>query len=129
MPNSGACRPHYSAPVADPALWAAPGWSDVGRHEKNEPGGAAGARVMSDTAATLVGVKVSEILRLIGKDGWYLDRQRGSHRQYKHPSKRGLVTVSGKPSDDLHPRTRDSILRQAGLNEDRSQAEARRGES
>jgi predicted RNA binding protein YcfA (HicA-like mRNA interferase family) len=53
--------------------------------------------------ATLVGVKLSEILRLIGRDGWYVDRQRGSHRQYKHPTKRGLVTVAGKPSDDLHP--------------------------
>ena len=84
---------------------------------------------MSDTGATLFGVKVSEVLRLIGKDGWYLDRQRGSHRQYKHLSKRGLVTVSGKPSDDLHPKTRDSILKLAGLNEDGSQAEARRGES
>jgi predicted RNA binding protein YcfA (HicA-like mRNA interferase family) len=31
---------------------------------------------MSDTGATLFGVKVSEVLRLIGKDGWYLDRQR-----------------------------------------------------
>jgi hypothetical protein len=51
-------------------------------------------------------------------------------RQYKHPGKRGLVTVSGKPSDDLHPKTRDSILRQAGLNEDGSQAEqAGMGES
>jgi predicted RNA binding protein YcfA (HicA-like mRNA interferase family) len=80
--------------------------------------------------ATLIGVKVSEVLKLIGGDGWYLDRQKGSHRQYKHPSKRGLVTVSGKPSDDLHPKTRDSILRQAGLNEDGSQAEqAGRGES
>jgi hypothetical protein len=38
--------------------------------------------------AKLIGVKVSEILRLIGRDGWYLDRQKGSHRQYKHPSKR-----------------------------------------
>ena len=80
--------------------------------------------------AKLIGVKVSEILRLIGRDGWYLDRQKGSHRQYKHPRKRGLVTVSGKPSDDLHPKTRDSILRQAGLNEDGSQAEqGQRGES
>ena len=75
-----------------------------------------------DVDAKLIGVKVSEILRLIGKDGWYLDRQKGSHRQYKHPSKRGLVTVPGKPSDDLHPKTRDNILRQAGLNEDGSQA-------
>jgi predicted RNA binding protein YcfA (HicA-like mRNA interferase family) len=54
--------------------------------------------------ARLIGEKVSEILRLIGRDGWYLDRQKGSHRQYKHPSKRGLVTVAGKPSDDIHPR-------------------------
>jgi predicted RNA binding protein YcfA (HicA-like mRNA interferase family) len=86
---------------------------------------------VASAAATLVGVKVSEILRLIGKDGWYLDRQRGSHRQYKHPSKRGLVTVSGKPSDDLHSKTRDSILRQAGLNKDGSQVDEmpRRGES
>jgi predicted RNA binding protein YcfA (HicA-like mRNA interferase family) len=80
--------------------------------------------------AKLVGVKVSEILRLIGRDGWYLDRQKGSHRQYKHPSKRGLVTVAGKPGDDIHPKTRDSILKQAGLNEDGSQAEqAGTGES
>ena len=95
-----------------------------------EPGLAVRQWVRS-AAATLVGVKVSEILRLIGSDGWYLDRQKGSHRQYKHPSKRGLVTVAGKPSDELHPKTRDSILRQAGLNEDGSQADdvPRRGES
>jgi predicted RNA binding protein YcfA (HicA-like mRNA interferase family) len=73
--------------------------------------------------ATLIGVKVPEILKLIGRDGWYLDRQKGSHRQYKHPRKRGLVTVSGKPIDDLHPKTRDSIPRQARLNADGSQAE------
>jgi predicted RNA binding protein YcfA (HicA-like mRNA interferase family) len=77
-------------------------------------------------------LKVSAILKLISDDGWYLDRQRGSHRQYKHPVKRGLVTVAGKPSDDLHPKTRDSILRQAGLKEEGSQAdsgEQREGES
>jgi predicted RNA binding protein YcfA (HicA-like mRNA interferase family) len=72
-------------------------------------------------------VKVSEILRLIGRDEWYLDRQKGGHRQYKHPSKRGLVTVAGKPSDDLSLMTRDSILRQAGLNEDGSQVDFREG--
>jgi predicted RNA binding protein YcfA (HicA-like mRNA interferase family) len=37
---------------------------------------------------------------------------RGSHRQYKHPDKAGRVTVAGKPSDTLHPRTERSILRQ-----------------
>ncbi len=60
-------------------------------------------------------MKVSELLKLIRQDGWELNRQRGSHRQFKHPTKQGLVTVPGKPSDDLHPKTRDSILRQAGL--------------
>ena len=65
--------------------------------------------------ATLVGVKVSEILRLIGRDGWYLDRQKGSHRQYHHPAKPGTVTIAGKPSLDLDPKTEKSILRRAGL--------------
>jgi predicted RNA binding protein YcfA (HicA-like mRNA interferase family) len=48
-------------------------------------------------------------------DGWYLDRTRGSHRQFKHPIKRGLVTIAGKPSDDLAPGTTNSILEQARL--------------
>ncbi len=60
-------------------------------------------------------MKVREILKLIESDGWYLDRTRGSHRQFKHASKRGLVTVAGKPNDDLAPGTQSSILKQAGL--------------
>lgn len=49
------------------------------------------------------------------EDGWMLVAQRGSHRQYKHPSKLGRVTVPGKPSDDLAPGTLNSILKQSGL--------------
>ena len=60
-------------------------------------------------------MKVREVIKLIEKDGWYLDRTRGSHRQYKHPTKRGLVTVPGKPNDDLAPGTQNSILKQAKL--------------
>jgi predicted RNA binding protein YcfA (HicA-like mRNA interferase family) len=45
----------------------------------------------------------------------YLDRTRGSHRQFKHPHKRGLVTIAGKPNDDLAPGTKNSILKQSGL--------------
>jgi len=52
------------------------------------------------------------------KDGWYLARTRGSHRQFKHPAKSGLVTVSGKPSDDLAPGTLNSILKQAQFAKD-----------
>ncbi|MDV2990628.1 MAG: hypothetical protein N4J56_000282 [Chroococcidiopsis sp. SAG 2025] len=60
-------------------------------------------------------MKVREVIRLIEENGWYLARTRGSHRQYKHPVKPGLVTVPGKLSDDLAPGTLDSILKQAGL--------------
>jgi predicted RNA binding protein YcfA (HicA-like mRNA interferase family) len=62
-------------------------------------------------------VKVREAIRLIEEDGWYLLATRGSHRQFKHPSKPGRVTIAGKPSDDLAPGTRNSILKQAGLKE------------
>ena len=60
-------------------------------------------------------MKVREIIRLIEGDGWYQVTTRGSHRQYKHPTKRGRVTVAGKPSHDLAPATVNSILKQAGL--------------
>lgn len=60
-------------------------------------------------------MKVRDLLRLIEGDGWYLVRTRGSHRQYRHPDKAGLVTVPGHPSDELAPGTLNSILKQAGL--------------
>ena len=60
-------------------------------------------------------VQVRQLIQLLEEDGWYLVATRGSHRQFKHSSKPGRVTVAGKPSDDLHPKTRTSILRQAGL--------------
>jgi predicted RNA binding protein YcfA (HicA-like mRNA interferase family) len=60
-------------------------------------------------------MKVRDILRMIGDDGWYQARQRGSHRQFKHPTKPGLVTVAGKPGDDVAPGTLNSILKQSGL--------------
>ena len=49
------------------------------------------------------------------KDGWYLVRTRGSHRQFKHDEKPGLATIPGKPGDDLALGTYHSILKQAGL--------------
>jgi predicted RNA binding protein YcfA (HicA-like mRNA interferase family) len=60
-------------------------------------------------------MKVREVLRLLRDDGWYLVATRGSHRQFKHPTKLGRVTVAGKPSNDLAPGTLSSILKQAGL--------------
>ena len=43
--------------------------------------------------------KVFEVIELLKKDGWYLDRIRGNHRQFKHPAKKGTVTVNGKLND------------------------------
>jgi predicted RNA binding protein YcfA (HicA-like mRNA interferase family) len=60
-------------------------------------------------------MKVRDAIKLIEQDGWALVRQRGSHRQYQHPTKPGTVTIAGKPSLDLDPKTERSILRQAGL--------------
>ena len=60
-------------------------------------------------------MKVREAIRMIEDDGWYLVETRGSHRQFKHQTKPGRVTIAGKPSDDLAPGTFNSILKQAGL--------------
>ncbi|HEX5124747.1 MAG TPA: type II toxin-antitoxin system HicA family toxin [Rhodanobacteraceae bacterium] len=60
-------------------------------------------------------MKVGHVLRLLAENGWYLVCQRGSHRQFKHASRPGRVTVPGKPGDDLAPGTLNSILKQAGL--------------
>jgi len=60
-------------------------------------------------------MKISDILRMLQADGWFLVATRGSHRQYKHPLKPGRVTVPGKPSDDVAPGTLNSIMKQSGL--------------
>jgi predicted RNA binding protein YcfA (HicA-like mRNA interferase family) len=60
-------------------------------------------------------LKVSEVLRLLHDDGWVLVHTRGDHRQFKHPTKPGRVTVAGKRGDDLPAGTLNSIFKQAGL--------------
>jgi predicted RNA binding protein YcfA (HicA-like mRNA interferase family) len=60
-------------------------------------------------------MKVGDVLLMLCNDGWFLVATRGSHRQFKHPSKPGRVTVAGKPSDDMAPGTLNSVLKQAGL--------------
>ncbi|GIW41305.1 MAG: addiction module toxin, HicA family [Candidatus Binatia bacterium] len=60
-------------------------------------------------------MKVRDLIRLLEDDGWYLVRTRGSHRQYKHPTKKGIVTGPGKLGDDLATGTLTSVLKQAQL--------------
>ena len=60
-------------------------------------------------------MKVRTVLAMLKDDGWMEVARRGSHRQLRHPSKSGRVTVAGKPSDDLAPGTLKSMLKQADL--------------
>jgi predicted RNA binding protein YcfA (HicA-like mRNA interferase family) len=61
-------------------------------------------------------MKVKEAIRLIEEDGWYIVRQKGSHMQFKHPTKKGLVTIAcHRMSDDIARGTMASILRQAQI--------------
>ena len=60
-------------------------------------------------------MKVRDVIKAIEADGWYLVVVRGSHRQYKHPSKPGRVTISGHRGDEMPKGTLGSVMRQAGL--------------
>ena len=61
-------------------------------------------------------MKVKEVIKIIESDGWYVVRQKGSHKQYKHNQKQGLVTIQvHRLSDDLTKGLENSILKQAGL--------------
>jgi predicted RNA binding protein YcfA (HicA-like mRNA interferase family) len=60
-------------------------------------------------------MKVKEAIDIIEKDGWFMIRSKGSHRQYRHKHKKGLVTIAGHLSDDLAKGTLNSIFKQAGL--------------
>ena len=55
-----------------------------------------------------------DLMRVLKKDGWYLDRVKGSHHQFKHPVKTGIVTLP-HPKKDLPLKTINGVLTQAGL--------------
>ncbi|HVY54333.1 MAG TPA: type II toxin-antitoxin system HicA family toxin [Thermodesulfobacteriota bacterium] len=60
-------------------------------------------------------MKVKEVIRLVESDGWYQAAQKGSHRQFKHPAKKGRVTIAGSLNTEMPRGTLNSILKQAGL--------------
>ncbi|MHB2021108.1 MAG: type II toxin-antitoxin system HicA family toxin [Candidatus Xenobia bacterium] len=59
--------------------------------------------------------KIRDAIATVTADGWYQVSCEGSHRQFKHPVKRGRVTINGKPGDDCGPFLWNSIMKQAGL--------------
>jgi len=63
-------------------------------------------------------VKVRDVIAALEDDGWRLVRTKGSHRQFRHPTKPGTVTVAGKMSVDVPVGTLGSIWKQARLKKD-----------
>ena len=74
---------------------------------------------LTQTGRKLLRMKVKELIELLEADGWYQVRMRGSHRQFHHPTKKGTVTVAGKPNVDIPPGTLNSAFKQAGLKKER----------
>lgn len=58
--------------------------------------------------------KTKEVIKMLEDDGWFIERMKGSHRQFKHPEKKGTVTVNGKPNQVLEQFVLNSIWKQAG---------------
>jgi predicted RNA binding protein YcfA (HicA-like mRNA interferase family) len=72
------------------------------------------ARSNKKELCTMKRYKVQEVMDMLRADGWSLDRQKGSHRQYVHPTKTGTVTVSNKANKTMSQFTLNSIWKQAG---------------
>ena len=60
-------------------------------------------------------MKVKSLINMLKINGWFQVRMKGSHRQFKHPTQNGTVTVSGKLSAEIPIGTLNSIIRQAKL--------------
>ena len=60
-------------------------------------------------------MKVRDVIRRLQEDGWYIDRTKGSHRVFKHPTKPGIAVVSGKTGADVPIGTLRSIWKQAQI--------------
>lgn len=73
---------------------------------------------MMHWSGKLMKMTVREMLKKLQDDGWFVVRTRGDHRQLHHPTKPGTVTLSGKMSRDIPPKTLRSVLRQAQLLEE-----------
>ena len=60
-------------------------------------------------------LKTKTVIKILEDDGWYFVRQKGSHRQYKHHTKKGTVTINGKLNETQNQELLISLFKQAGL--------------
>jgi predicted RNA binding protein YcfA (HicA-like mRNA interferase family) len=60
-------------------------------------------------------MRVREMIRLLEEHGWTEMRSKGSHRHFKHPDQRYVITVPGNEGKELAPGTLNAILKKAGL--------------
>ncbi|WP_300505232.1 type II toxin-antitoxin system HicA family toxin [uncultured Duncaniella sp.] len=60
-------------------------------------------------------LKTSAVLKALLADGWEVVATKGSHRQLKHPTKSGKVTLNGKESSDIYGWELDSVSKQSGI--------------
>lgn len=72
-------------------------------------------KILTSNNINMKRLKVKEVLQLLKDDGWIqLKNTSGDHRQFKHPNKKGRVTVNGHKSDTLDQFLLNSIFKQAG---------------
>lgn len=69
----------------------------------------------NQTLIEMKSLKTMTVLKALQADGWEVVRVKGSHRQLKHPTKKGTVTLNGKPSDDIWGFELRSVEKQSGL--------------
>lgn len=60
-------------------------------------------------------MKLPDLIVLIENDGWCRTGRRGSHRQYTHPRKPGVLTIRRRPADELSARAVQCVAAQAGV--------------
>jgi predicted RNA binding protein YcfA (HicA-like mRNA interferase family) len=84
------------------------GAATAARQEFTPPG-----RCCAVAVVIITTVKSGDVIRKLAADGWILERVKGSHHQFSHPDRPGLVTVP-HPRKDIPLPTLRSIYRQAG---------------
>ena len=62
-------------------------------------------------------MKYRELFKIVEKEGWYLVKQEGNAKHFKHSNRMGKLIISGKPNDDVYKITLANVLKQSRLKE------------